>query len=184
MIIMSTLKDREEWSFTEEKRWYCIYTKPRKEDFVSFQLSKVPGIEVLNPKFKRKRFLRGRFQEVIEELFPCYIFAKFNSHFYHMIKYTRGVKRVVGDRSGRPYIVDESIIDIINAHTRDDGYVYLIKDEEFKQGDTIMITDGPLKGLVGIFLREMKPQERVLVLLNAISYHVKIEIDRTLIRKV
>lgn len=76
--------------------WYAIYTKPRKEDSVAFQLQNI-GIEVLNPKLKLKKYKNNRFLEVIETLFPCYLFAHFEKDKYsHLITYTKGVRYIVG----------------------------------------------------------------------------------------
>ena len=88
--------------------WYWIYTKPGLEEFVTIQFNQQTGIEVFNPKIRRKRYLRGRMTVAEEKLFPCYLFARFDlSRYYRMVKYTRGVRSLVGDRGGNPYSVDE-----------------------------------------------------------------------------
>ena len=72
--------------------WYTVYTKPRQEDSVASLLQNI-GIEALNPKLKSRKYKRGRILEVIEPLFPCYIFANFEKDKYsHLITYTRGVR--------------------------------------------------------------------------------------------
>lgn len=163
------------------KNWYCIYTKPKQEDLVSRRLIEIPEIEVFNPKLKQKRYVRGRLKEAVEELFPCYIFSKFNpDRYYHMVKYTRGIRRIVGNK-GAPFIVDESIIALIRSRVKE-GFVNL-EPLEFKSGEQVVIKDGPFSGLMGIFLRGLKARERVLVLLNTIAYQAKIEIDRCLLSK-
>ena len=92
--------------------WYCLYTKAKQEEIVTFKLSKHDGIQIFNPKLKLKKFVRGKLKEVIEELFPCYIFSRFDpSQHYHMIKYTRGVKRIVGNKEGYPFIIDEGLLE-------------------------------------------------------------------------
>lgn len=160
----------------DTKNWYCIYTKAGKEEAVSKALRERLGMEVFNPKIKRKRFIRGRYVEALERLFPCYIFSRFElDRHFHTIKYTRGVRRIVGDSLGSPYVVDEAIIKSIKSRMVD-GFVTL-QPRRFAPGEKVVIQEGPLKGLEGIFLEEVKPKERVLILLNAIRYQAKVQIE-------
>jgi len=164
------------------RQWYCIYTKPKQSDIVCKKLGKLPEIETFNPKFKRKKFLKGKWMDVIEDLFPCYIFAKLElNKYYRIVKYTRGVRRFVGDILGKPYIIEEYIIDSIKNRIKD-GFV-ILESYKFKSGDKVIIKDGPLEGWEGIFLEELKPKDRVLILLNAIQYQAKVEMDKSFIRK-
>jgi transcription elongation factor/antiterminator RfaH len=165
------------------KHWYCIYTKPAQEDIICRKLCELPEIELLNPKLKRKKFARHRFTEVIEQLFPCYIFSKFDAlQYFHLIRYTRGVKRFVGDRADSPYTVDDSIIEFIKAKMND-GLVTM-EPIEFVPGQAVRIVDGPFGGLSGVFLEELKPHERVMILLNTIQYQAKVMIPLELVAAV
>jgi transcription elongation factor/antiterminator RfaH len=162
--------------------WYSVYTKPRQEDIICKRLLDFEDIEVFNPKIKTKRYLRGRLREVIEELFPCYIFLMFDlDKYYHMIKYTRGVRRIVGDRSGNPYNVDIRIIEYIKSKVKD-GYI-TIEPPEFSPGEKVVIKEGPLEGLVGIFQKNIKASERVMILLNTLEYQAKMEIEKGFLAK-
>ncbi len=162
------------------KNWYCIYTKAGKEDAVSDALRGRLGLEVFNPKIRRKRYLKGRYVAAVEELFPCYIFSRFElEEHYHTIKYTRGVRRIVGDSVGSPYAVDEAIIQAIRSRMVE-GFVVL-QPRKFARGEKVVIQEGPLKGLEGIFLEELKPKERVLILLSTIRYQAKVEIAPDLV---
>ncbi len=148
--------------------WYCIYTKPKKEECVCRLLRKFNDIELFNPKLKRKRLARGQVSEIVEELFPCYIFSRFNPlTYYHLIKYTQGVNEVVGDSTGNPYAVDPTIINEIKAQS-EQGYIQ-IKPAEFQRGDPVVIQEGPFEGWKGTFLNKCKANERVSVLLNLIK---------------
>ncbi len=161
--------------------WYCIYTKPKMEEAVSGQLLNLPDIEVFQPKLKRSGLRRGKLQEKTEHLFPCYLFSRFTpSRYYHLITYTRGVKRIISDLSGHPCIVDDQIIAQIRSRLKD-GYIHL-EPTIFNPGDRVMIQEGPLAGLTGIF-QQLKAQDRVLMLLNIINYQARIEVARQNITK-
>lgn len=161
------------------KSWYAIYTKAKKEDTVACKLRDA-GIHVFLPKLKLKRLYRGKRREVIEPLFPCYIFASFlYPEEYSLVRYTSGVRRVVGTSNG-PLPVDNGIISMIEARLTDG--IAEIKPPEFKKGDVVEITDGPFKGLMGIFEREIPRKERALILLDAIL-KARVEVDKeTLIK--
>lgn len=164
----------------DSMNWYAIYTKPKQEDRVEDNLSH-GAIEVFNPKLRRKKLVRGKYEHVIQPFFPCYLFAKFDAHTqYHMIKYTRGVRGIIGN-PGSPWPVSEEIIDTIKSHMNEAGVIVIKQD--IKVGDKVEITDGPMTGFIGIFEREMKDKDRVIVLLNTIEYQARIEIEKELLRK-
>lgn len=168
--------DEQDLRDESRKAWYCIYTKPRQEDALCRKLSDIADIETLNPKLKRKKLIRGKHSEVVEEFFPCYVFARFDPRkYHHMITYTRGVRRIVGNSLGLPYIVDESIINMIKEKMSD-GYI-AIDYPRLVEGEEVSITEGPMKGMKGLFSQELKSQDRVLILLNTIKYQAKVEIE-------
>lgn len=158
--------------------WYLVYTKPKNEDIVSQKFVEA-GFQVLNPKLKERKVYRRKLQDIISPLFPCYIFVRFNgSNDYRLIKYTRGVKSIVGTVS-EPSIVPDEIIESISARIKDS--VVTLKPEELVKGEEVIISSGPLEGLSAIFERELKGTERVSILLMAIN--AKVSVDRALIQK-
>jgi transcription antitermination factor NusG len=162
--------------------WYAIYTKSGQETIVSDKLSRLAEIEVVNPIVREKRFFKKKLVEMETELFPSYIFARFMiENYYHTIKYTRGVKRVLGENTGSPFIVDDAIIRSIKDRMVD-GYIRF-DPPSLKSGDTVFINDGPLKGFMGVFLSETKPMERVAILLNTVNYQGKVDISRYMVSK-
>jgi len=161
--------------------WYAIYTKPKAEDTVSEKLGQA-GIDIFNPKLRVKKYLRNQYRDVIEPLFPCYLFARFESDKYlWMITYTRGIKKVVGSNN-RPWPVADEIIDFIRGHERDG--IITMRYENIIEGDTVRIADGPLAGLTGIFKKIVNGTERVILLLNAIEYQARVIVERASLVKV
>lgn len=162
--------------------WYCIYTKPNMEERVSKRLLDQPDIEVFHPKLKRRKYVRGRLEDDIEDLFPSYIFARFGSaKYYHMIKYTRGVRNLVGDTSGNPSIVDDEIRCQVQSRMND-GFVQ-VEQEAFRRGDRVEIREGPFRGFAGVFQKEVKARDRVMILLNTITYQASVEIEKALLAR-
>lgn len=152
--------------------WHAVYTKPGKEDSVAFLLQHI-GIEVLNAKIKSKKYRKHRFTDSIEPLFPCYIFADFEKEKYsHLITYTRGVRYIVG--KGNPVIVNEEVINAIKENL-EDNHMVVVKPRKFEQGDRIRVMEGPFKDFYGIFERETRGMERVIILLDTL--HFRLELD-------
>lgn len=157
------------------KKWYVLNTKPKKE----FHVEKIfteAEFRIYNPKYKQE----GK----IKPFFPGYAFIHFDfPDQYRLVKYTRGVKKIVGTQKGPTPIPDE-VLTTIKAREVD-GLVELDKyGEEPEMGDEIEVMEGPLKGLRGIFQRELSDHDRVLILLNYVSYQGQLVIERKKLKKI
>lgn len=143
--------------------WWVVYTKPKNEEIVSSQLKKI-DLEVYNPKIKKKK---------VSPLFPCYIFVNVDSwKYYRIIKYTRGVRKILGCE-GIPYVLPEEIINILKEREKD-GYVEI--QPKLNRGDNVIIKYGPFKNFIGVFEEELSDRERVRILLSTVSsLHVVVE---------
>ncbi len=151
--------------------WHVIYTKPKCEDSTVLYLNNA-GIETLSPKIKIKKYVRKKYTDVIEQLFPCYVFTFFDKEKHsHMIKYTRGVRYIVG--KGNPLIVHPEIIDAIME--RMEGNILKPVAENFKKGDRVLIKDGHFKDFYGIFETNISGEERAIILLETLQCKLHIE---------
>lgn len=157
--------------------WFAVYTKPKNEEGVSLRL-RGAGIEVLSPKIRIKKFVRYRLSEKIEPLFPCYVFARLDIEKHsHMVSYTRGVRYIVS--RGRPMPVQDEAIGAITEHAKD-GIITPLPPK-LKEGDRVLIKEGPLKHFYGVFTGVLKGSERVAILLETLNFRV--EMDKSLLRK-
>ena len=83
-----------------------------------------------------------------------------------------------------PIPIPEEIINQIKAR-EENGLIELLKyGEEPGLGDEIEVVEGPLKGLRGVFKRELTERERVLILLNYVSYQGQLIIEKKKLKKV
>jgi len=164
-------------------RWYAVHTHIRQEDRAENNL-KASGIETFCPKFRDHRVnqFTGAPIYMIKHLFPRYLFAKFvvNSSL-HKVSFMRGVASVVSF-GGNPAPIDDEIIDFIRSQSKEDGLVSV--GQPISVGDQVIIKDGLFKNLVGIFDRNTKDSDRVLILLANVNYHGHVAIERERIRKV
>jgi transcriptional antiterminator RfaH len=160
------------------KRWYVVNTKPRNEERAANNLIN-GGIEVLAPRLKLRKYKDGKFIQVVEPMFPSYIFVRFHPvDEFRMVKYARGVKTIV-HFGGQIVPLQDEMIEFIK--TRLDDGVAAIQKPSISKGDKILIKDGPFKGFSGIFESELDGKERVAILLDGVNYCAKMEIDRDLI---
>jgi len=154
--------------------WYALKTKPRQEDLAQLSLQQL-GVESFCPLLKQTKLIRRRRQTVIGPLFPGYLFAKFvpDIH-YRAVNYAQGVRSVVTFGSD-PAIVNDEIIESIKLRHQD-GYVTLQRSL-FAPGQIVRIQTGPLQGLEAIFEQELSDKQRVVLLLQALTYQARVVVD-------
>ncbi|MBC7364410.1 MAG: hypothetical protein H5U07_07695 [Candidatus Aminicenantes bacterium] len=156
-------------------KWYVINTKPKKE-FQVEQLFQQARFVVYHPKYLHE----GQ----IKPFFPGYLFLKFRyPEQYHKVVYTRGVRKIIANRQG-PIPLEEEVIECLKKREKN-GLIEIMKyGEDPKPGDSIKVVEGPFKGLEGVFLKELSDQERVMILLNYVTYQGKLLIDKNKIKKI
>lgn len=155
--------------------WFVVNTKPKKEAIVE-RLFLQGGIGVYNPKYREESRIRA--------FFPGYAFVRFSHpEQYKLVKYTRGVKRIVGNDAG-PIPVGEEVLERIRSREVG-GFIELSKHGiEPELGDEIEVAEGPFRGLRGVFTKGMTDQDRVLILLNYVSYQGQLIIEKSKLKKV
>jgi transcription antitermination factor NusG len=156
------------------KSWYVVAVKPRKEDRVVSLFSEA-GFEVYCPRYVKEKKVRP--------FFPGYLFLLFDfPGQYSLVKYTRGVRKVIADEHGPIPLPDRTILEM-KAREMDGLIVVGKHGEEPAVGDGIEVVEGPLRGLRGVFVKEMSDRERVMVLLDYISYQGSLLIERRKLKK-
>ena len=169
-------------NLSNEPHWYAIHTHPKQEERANSNLQ-AWGVKTLSPLIRQSRASKfgNKPGYVIKPLFPQYIFANFVARTcLSKVWYTRGVSNVVnfGDWIA---VIDDAAIAFIESQLGSDNVVRL---GELKHGDKVRINQGPFQSLTGIFEKNIKGTERVMLLLEAINYQGHIQIDRELIGKV
>lgn len=162
--------------------WYVIHTNPRQEDRADANL-RAWDVEIFNPRIREIRYNQFTDQpfHVVKPLFPRYIFARFNvQESLHKIRFTRGVYSVV-QLGEAPSPVDDEIIEVIKSRIGQDGYVRL--SDELRPGDSVIVRQDSLGVFEGVFERTMKESERVMILLNTVSYQAHLNVERSMVRK-
>jgi transcription elongation factor/antiterminator RfaH len=171
--------------------WYVIHTHPRQEERAQSNLEQWQLTTFL-PRWRDRRYngFSGDISYVVKPLFPRYLFARFNlNEVYNRIRFTRGVHSIV-TFAGAPCPVEDEIIELIQLQAGADGLVRIGGDStvthgtEFKPGDRVIIREGPLRRLTGVFERELTDAERVAVLLDSVSFQVRVVAERHTLERV
>jgi transcriptional antiterminator RfaH len=162
--------------------WYVIHTHPKQEDRAEINLL-AGQVETFAPKHKQRFYSRKSKGPTyrVKPLFPGYIFARFDiGNRLHDIQFTRGVHSVVS--FGNTHVpVDDEIINIIQSRKTKEGFIVI--GEELQHGDELVVVSGPFKGLTGIFERNSKEADRVMILLKTVSYQSHVMLDREFLVK-
>jgi len=158
--------------------WYLIHSKPREEQKALENLQK-QGFECFLPMLALEKFVRGRVKTVTEPLFSRYLFVQTQSQNqnFSAIKYTLGVHRLVSFGPLPSQVCDTLIESIrsmeLSLGEENNGYQPLLH-----YGDEILMIEGPLKGLKGIF-REASGAQRAFVLIDLLHKQHVFHVDKS-----
>jgi transcriptional antiterminator RfaH len=153
--------------------WCIIHSKP-KQEFSAEKNLKLLDINVYLPVYKKKIKKNKIKVDRISPLFSGYLFAQFNIYdFYQKVKYTKGVKNILGYNEYLWTIGDDKIQDI--KFREDNGIVVLRRREDiFQKGDRIFIDEGDFEGWEGIFQEELPDRERAIIMLTNVKFSSKL----------
>jgi len=158
------------------RAWYVIHTKARQERLAAEHLAR-QDFEIYMPLVRLPKRKRGRWHQVVEALFPGYLFvhldiARQNSA---SIRSTRGIIGLV--RFGNePKPVPEQLVEHLRAlQTDPEGAIR--QEHLFESGDQVEIVAGPLAGLRAVFLAP-SGEERAHLLLELLGRTNRILVSR------
>jgi transcription elongation factor/antiterminator RfaH len=160
--------------------WYVIQTKPGNEQRVETNLLN-QEIETFLPLVETYQWKSGKMVETIRPFFPNYLFGRLDIGLhYHKVKWTRGVRKILG-AGNEPVPISGKVIQSIKERMVNGNIVRL--EDEMKEGDLVQIISGPFKDLTGIFQKKMSDSGRVRILLSLVGVDVPIQISRMQIKK-
>lgn len=158
-------------------QWYVAQTHPHAEE-KAFGHLKRQGFRAYLPRYQKSRRHARKVELVRAPLFPGYLFINLDvsSERWRPIKSTVGIARLicVGDK---PLAVPEGIVEDIMSKESDDGLLEVMDPSPWAPGDTVQVTDGPLKGQVGWF-QKLTDKDRVMVLLELLGRTVAMPVKR------
>jgi transcription antitermination factor NusG len=145
-----------------------------KQEFCAEKNLKLLDINVYLPVYMKKIKKNKIKIDRISPLFSGYLFAQFDIYdFYQKVKYTKGVKNVLGYNEYLWTIADDKITDIKSHENK--GIVILGKREDFfYKGDRILVDEGDFEGWTGIFQEELPDRKRAIIMLTNVKFSNKL----------
>jgi transcriptional antiterminator RfaH len=159
------------------KHWYAVHTKPRQESLAEENLQR-QNFTTYFPKIKQARRRRGKWSDVIEPLFPRYLFIRLEVGKTNVssIRSTRGVTGLV--RFGNKLVpVPNPFIDALIETADEQTGIHIPNRPVLEKGDRITVTNGPFADLEGIF-HATTGKERVTILLNILGQAQKVTLPK------
>ncbi len=172
-------------------KWYVVQTKPLNEDKVCQQFKRVTPsplggegrgegedaftVETFNPKIKSVSLSKGD-KIHYKPLFPNYIFVHWDltdPANHHLVKYTRGVNKVLG-AGMRPVPISDEVVELIKSRVSEGEET--IEQSMFKKGDMVRLKYKHLKELIGVLERPVSSSGRVAVLLNLFNRQMRVNL--------
>lgn len=157
--------------------WSAVFTKPRQEDVARENLAR-QAFRAYLPKLKQRKRRRGQWIEVIEPLFPRYLFVELDLGVQNIspIRSTFGVVDLV--RFGQqPAMAPRGFVESLMAAEDPASACHLARAEPFRRGDRVVIASGPFAGSEAIF-EEPTGEGRVILLLELLGRANRVLVDR------
>lgn len=166
----------------DQDKWYAVHTRSHFEQKV-FDGLKGKSIETFLPKIQVMSRRKDRRQKILVPLLPGYIFVQFDMdpEVYWDIVKTVGVVRMIGFE-GKPTPAREEEIQSLMIMDGTDRTVH--NRSIMKRGDMVMIMEGPLKGLVGYYVRHKGQTEKVVVNIELLHRALAVEIEDWALEKI
>jgi transcriptional antiterminator RfaH len=155
--------------------WYLVYTKARQEDIAASGLEE-QGYSVYLPKLKTRRRRSKGMVEVIQPLFPRYLFvaARDKERSISPVGYTVGVSQLV--RFSVDYVpVPQEMIEALQAREDPETGFHRLTAPNLKRGDRVRIQSGAFAGIEGVF-EVRSGKDRVIVLFELLGQQARTEV--------
>ena len=165
-------------SSQREQFWYALYTRPRFEKKVDFIL-KQKGLKSFLPLRNVIRYWSNGKKNILEPIFPSYVFVYANSQERHLALQSYGVARFVSFNGKPAHIPEEQIHDIhqiLEFGCAPERVPYLVF------GDKVEIVSGPLRGVEGFYVED-RGMHRLVISVDIIRQAIAITVDRDQIRR-
>jgi transcription antitermination factor NusG len=134
-------------------RWVAVWTRSRQEKTVYEQLVG-SDVEAFLPLLTVPSTRRDRRKMIRVPAFPGYLFARVGGPEDEIVKYTRGVVRIVGptptDHSSVPDDQIEAVRRMVDSDLQVDPFPYI------KVGSAVWVKSGPLRGLSGYLVAKRR----------------------------
>ena len=148
--------------------WYLLYCKSGQSSRAQTHLTN-QNVDCFNPVIEGQLLVKGRIKQGVEQLFPNYMFVKFDPEIIHTttLAATRGVSHFVRFGNKLANLTDSFMAELmerIPGHQSSEGF-------GIQNGDKVLLTEGTFEGLEAIF-QELDGESRSMLLLKLVNQSV------------
>jgi transcription antitermination factor NusG len=158
----------------ESPQWYAVHTRSNYEKRITADLAEA-GLENYCPFIEQSSRRKDRKQTIHLPLFPGYLFVRISPspELRRKVSFILGVVRILGSGTSIEAVPDEQVeaIRTLLATTRNCSACPLIRE-----GTSIRVVHGPLRGLEGILTR-YKNLTRIAVAIPMLSQSVTADVN-------
>lgn len=161
--------------------WYAVRTRSNYEFRVSYLLGK-RSVSTFYPTVLKWSRRKDRKIKVARPLFPGYLFVECpaNPRDWLGIKQTEGVVNILGSKASPMAIPDEQIEGvrkIIESGIDPMPHPFL------KEGERVVVVDGPMRGAVGIFNRFNDKKGTLVITVDLLGRSLAAEVDTNVVER-
>ena len=162
--------------------WYAVYTKPRQEHIARENLER-QSFETYLPLMQASRKRRGKWVDTIEPMFSRYIFIRLEPGTTSVasIRSTRGVTGLVQFGDNLVPVPESFVSALLQAADAESG-VHVPEPNLLKEGDSVVLTGGPLADLHGIF-KAADGDARAIILLRLLGVETEVAVPIRRLRR-
>lgn len=154
--------------------WYVVHTRPKCEHIAASMMASLEGVETYCPRIRFQKNTRRGKVWFVEALFPSYFFARFVPiDSMRAVKYSQSVIKVVDFGDNLTSVPDSAIAEL-KLEMKDLEVCEV--EVGVKVGDTVELTEGPMRGMKGIVNAMLSGVERVRILLEFLGRENAVEV--------
>ncbi len=156
-------------------RWYALHTRSHFEQKVYDGL-RGKAIDAFLPRILMWSRRKDRRKKILVPLLPGYVFVRTDLHPEEHLRIlkTVGIVRMISIKGEPVPANDEEIASLMVL----DGTDRTVQNRAYmRTGDRVMIMEGPLKGLIGYYVRHKGKNDKVVVSIELLHRSLEVEIE-------
>lgn len=156
--------------------WGVVHTHSRCEKVLAEFLNS-RSVKYYLPMIKKRRVYGRHIRESMIPLFTGYVFYDFDGIGRREILKTNKVAKII-----EPADKAKLKRELENIERAINSGVYLEKINSFKRGDRVIVKNGPLQGVEGVFIRR-KNRAKLIISISILGIAVEANIDESYVSK-
>jgi transcriptional antiterminator RfaH len=154
--------------------YWCACRLQVHREALALHCLELTGYTTFYPRLRDQRIRHGRKVVLTPALFPGYAFILIQLQ-WHPARWAPGTLGLIMDGVGPAKVPDNVIAEIRGRETN--GLIELARPPSLRRGARVRILRGPFTGHLAIFA-DMKPRERVEILLQLLGAEQRVELAK------